>query len=885
MARYARMAGKKTLWLPGTDHAGIATQNVVEKQLEADGSSRAQLGREAFEARVWQWKEEYGGFITNQLRRLGACCDWSRERFTLDQGLSEAVAEAFVRLADQGLVYRGAYMVNWSPRLGTAVSDLEVEYSEEPGYLYYFRYPLADSDSGEYLPVATTRPETILGDTAVAVNPNDERYKAFVGRKVTVPMSGGRTIPVIADEYVDMEFGTGALKITPGHDPNDYEIGKRVGLETINIMNKDGSLNAAAGAYAGLDRFVARDKLWKDMEAAGLVIKKENYTTRVPRSQRGGEVVEPLVSEQWFVKMEPLAAPALAAVAKGDIKIMPERFEKIYNMWLENIKDWCVSRQLWWGHRIPVWYVHDSQAAADAAEEGRSDRYVVARNANEAAEKATSQWGDGLVLVQEPDVLDTWFSSGLWPFSTLGWPNEHAQDLKTFYPTQVLETGHDILFFWVARMIMMGLALTGQSPFHTVYLHGLVRDDKGRKMSKSLGNVIDPLEVVGKYGTDALRFTVATGTTAGQDLNLSLDRVNSNRNFTNKLWNAGKFILFQLDSVTDAEWQQLAAADFSSSSNSSWRDLSLSDRWIVSSLHQLIDQVTECQERYDFNEAGQALYSWAWGEFADWYVEASKARLYSANFSSISSCEDPDAGGAAISTDPSGAAVTRAVLVYVFDRLLRLVHPFMPYITEELWQALPHQGSTLMQARWPAHAADAVDSSALTHFDSLKELVRGVRNARTEYGLEQARKVAAVLVVSDSDLRQVVQQEIPVICLLAKLEPSKVSVVATAAEAAAAAPPGGSVSVLVNEGLQLLLPLAGLFDVDKELARLAKQKTKVEKELGGIMGRLNNPKFVEKASAEYIAEVRSQAADAQDRLSSIEAKLKQVQELQASSQQ
>eukprot|EP00878_Enallax_costatus_P021804 GHUV01023109.1.p1 GENE.GHUV01023109.1~~GHUV01023109.1.p1 ORF type:complete len:685 (+),score=250.27 GHUV01023109.1:364-2418(+) len=675
------------------------------------------------------------------------------------------------------------------------------------------------------------------------------------------------------------------VSIPAGHDPNDYEIGKRVGLETINIMNKDGSLNAAAGAYAGLDRFVARDKLWKDMEAAGLVIKKENYTTRVPRSQRGGEVVEPLVSEQWFVKMEPLAAPALAAVAKGDIKIMPERFEKIYNMWLENIKDWCVSRQLWWGHRIPVWYVHDSQAAADAAEEGRSDRYVVARNANEAAEKATSQWGDGLVLVQEPDVLDTWFSSGLWPFSTLGWPNEHAQDLKTFYPTQVLETGHDILFFWVARMIMMGLALTGQSPFHTVYLHGLVRDDKGRKMSKSLGNVIDPLEVVGKYGTDALRFTVATGTTAGQDLNLSLDRVNSNRNFTNKLWNAGKFILFQLDSVTDAEWQQLAAADFSSSSNSSWRDLSLSDRWIVSSLHQLIDQVTECQERYDFNEAGQALYSWAWGEFADWYVEASKARLYSANFSSISSCEDPDAGGAAISTDPSGAAVTRAVLVYVFDRLLRLVHPFMPYITEELWQALPHQGSTLMQARWPAHAADAVDSSALTHFDSLKELVRGVRNARTEYGLEQARKVAAVLVVSDSDLRQVVQQEIPVICLLAKLEPSKVSVVATAAEAAAAAPPGGSVSVLVNEGLQLLLPLAGLFDVDKELARLAKQKTKVEKELGGIMGRLNNPKFVEKASAEYIAEVRSQAADAQDRLSSIEAKLKQVQELQASSQQ
>ncbi|WIA19379.1 hypothetical protein OEZ85_004004 [Tetradesmus obliquus] len=840
MARYARMAGKQTLWLPGTDHAGIATQNVVEKQLEAEGSSRAALGREAFEERVWQWKEQYGGFITNQLRRLGASCDWSRERFTLDAGLSDAVAEAFVQLADKGLVYRGAYMVNWSPRLGTAVSDLEVEYSEEPGHLFFFKYPLADSDTEEYLPVATTRPETILGDTAVAVNPADERFNAYVGRRVTVPMSGGRTIPVIADDYVDMEFGTGALKITPGHDPNDYEIGKRVGLETINIMNKDGSLNAAAGAYAGMDRFDARQQLWKDMEAAGLVIKKEAYTTRVPRSQRGGEVVEPLVSEQWFVRMAPLAEPALAAVADGSITIMPERFEKIYNMWLENIKDWCVSRQLWWGHRIPVWYVHASQADADSAEEGRSDRYIVARNAAEAAEKAAAQWGQGLVLVQEPDVLDTWFSSGLWPFSTLGWPNSSAADLKQFYPTQVLETGHDILFFWVARMIMMGMGLTGQAPFSTVYLHGLVRDDKGRKMSKSLGNVIDPLDVVAQYGTDALRFTMATGTTAGQDLNLSLDRVNSNRNFTNKLWNAGKFILFQLEGVSDAEWQQLSGADFSSSS-SSWQGLSLSDRWVLSSLHQLVDQVTACQERFDFNEAGQALYSWAWGEFADWYVEASKARLYSANFSSVSSVEDPDGGGSAVSADPHAAGVTRGVLVYAFNVLLRLVHPFMPFITEELWQALPHRGVTLMKAAWPSHEA-AGDAAAVTQFEQLKELVRGVRNARTEYGLEQARKVAAVLVVSDPQLREVMQQELPVVCLLAKLEPSKVSVVGSAEEASAAAPAGGCVSVVVNEGLQLLLPLAGLFDVDKELARLTKQKAKVEKELGGIMGRLNNPK-------------------------------------------
>eukprot|EP00775_Hariotina_reticulata_P011961 gene11961-12104_t len=664
IARYARMAGRKTLWLPGTDHAGIATQNVVEKQLEAEGSSRASLGRAAFEERVWQWKQEYGGFITNQLRRLGASCDWDRERFTLDSGLSEAVAEAFVRLADQGLVYRGAYMVNWSPRLGTAVSDLEVEYSEEPGHLYFFRYPLADSASGEFLPVATTRPETILGDTAVAVNPADERFKAFVGRQVVVPMSGGRTIPVIADDYVDMEFGTGALKITPGHDPNDYEIGKRVGLETINIMNKDGSLNANAGAYGGLDRFVARQQLWKDMEAAGLVIKKENYTTRVPRSQRGGEVVEPLVSEQWFVRMEPLAQPALQAVADGRITIMPERFEKIYNMWLDNIKVRLPGAATTCPILLPGkavnrgWHLN-GQTEADDAEEGRSDRYVVARNAAEAAEKARARYGEGCVLVQEPDVLDTWFSSGLWPFSTLGWPNTDTQDYKTFYPTQVLETGHDILFFWVARMIMMGLSLTGQPPFSTVYLHGLVRDDKGRKMSKSLGNVIDPLEVVGQYGTDALRFTMATGTAAGQDLNLSLDRVNANRNFTNKLWNAGN-------------------------------------------LHQLVDRVTAAQENFEFNEA------------------------------------------------------------------------------EELWQALPHQGPTLMKASWPAADA-AVDAAAISQFDQLKELVRGVRNARTEYGLEQARK------------------ELGVISLLAKLDPAQ-----------------------------------------------------VEKELGGILGRLNNPKFVEKASADYI---------------------------------
>jgi len=506
MVRFQRMRGRPTLWLPGTDHAGIATQMVVEKMLAKEGVSRLAMGREAFVDRVWEWKREYGGFITMQLRRLGASCDWSRERFTLDEDLSRGVAEAFVRLHDKGLIYRGAYMVNWSPALQTAVSDIEVDFSEEKGKLYFFKYPVAGGS--DFLPVATTRPETILGDTAVAVNPNDERYRHLVGKECVVPMSGGRTVPIVADEYVDMEFGTGALKITPGHDPNDWEIGKRLDLPIISIMNRDGSMNEAAGRYAGLDRFKAREALWADMEKEGLVIKVEDYVTRVPRSQRGGEIVEPMVSEQWFVRMQPLAEPALGAVRDGSITILPERFVGIYNGWLENIRDWCISRQVWWGHRIPVWYVHESKEAADAAleaNEGRTSTYVVARTQAEAESLARARHGPGVILTQDPDVLDTWFSSGLWPFSTLGWPGEGAGDLKKYYPTTVLETGHDILFFWVARMIMMGIEFTGQPPFQTVFLHGLVRDEKGRKMSKSLGNVVDPVDTIAEYGCDALR--------------------------------------------------------------------------------------------------------------------------------------------------------------------------------------------------------------------------------------------------------------------------------------------------------------------------------------------------------------------------------------------
>ncbi|KAI3430578.1 hypothetical protein D9Q98_005171 [Chlorella vulgaris] len=843
MTRYQRMRGRPTLWLPGTDHAGIATQMVVEKQLAEQGQDRRNMGREAFEAEVWKWKEQYGGFITQQLRRLGASCDWSRERFTLDEGLSEAVLEAFVQLHDKGLVYRGSYLVNWSPGLQTAVSDLEVEYSEEAGSLYYFKYPVADSD--DFLPVATTRPETILGDTAVAVHPEDERYRHLVGKEAVVPLSG-RRIAIIADEYVDREFGTGALKITPGHDVNDYEIGKRFGLEIINIMNNDGTLNSNAGPYAGLDRFAARKQLWADMEAQGLALKQEPYQMRVPRSQRGGEIVEPLVREQWFVRMEPLAKPALEAVARGDVRIVPDRFEKVYNYWLDNIKDWCISRQLWWGHRIPVWYVFDDAAAAEAAPS--SERYVVAKNEAAAREKAVGLYGEGVVLKQESDVLDTWFSSGLWPFSTLGWPAA-TPDLERFYPTAVMETGHDILFFWVARMIMMGLEVTGRVPFHTVYLHGLVRDEKGRKMSKSLGNVVDPVETVQQYGADALRFTLATGTSPGQDISLSLDRVNSSRNFTNKLWNAGKFVLFNLDKVDDAEWQRLAATDLSSAD--ACANLALPERWVVSTLHRTVRDATAAHERFDFGEAGRLLYEFVWSDFADWYIEAAKARLYG--------------------EDAAAAEQTRAVLVYVYDKVLKLSHPFMPFITEEMWQATPHQGKALISAPWPSTEA-AVDEAATAQFETLQAAVRAVRNARAEYGVEPGRKVAATFRVASSELRAALQAEAPVLALLARLDPEQVSFVGEE-EGAALTGQAGQIELVVREGVEAFLPMAGLFDAAKEIERLQKQQAKLEKEASALQGRLSNKKFMDKAPEKVVAEVKQQAAEMAEQLSMIQEKI------------
>ena len=594
MTRYNRMRGIPTLWVPGTDHASIATQLQVEKMLFEEGLSREDIGRQAFLERCWEWRQKYGGIITRQIRRLGASCDWSRERFTMDDGLSKAVREAFVRLYEKGLIYRGPRLINWSPGLKTAVSDLEVEYSQEPGIMYYFKYMLVGQEEN-YIPVATTRPETILGDTAVAVHPQDSRYTDYIGAQVVVPILG-RRVPVIADEYVDMEFGTGALKITPGHDPNDYEIGIHHGLDVISVLDEEAKVNENGGPYQGLDRFEARQKLWKDMAEAGLVIKEEPYMLNIPRAQRGGEIVEPMVSIQWFVEMKPLAEPAIKAVQDGAIHIVPEYFEKTYYNWLENIQDWCISRQLWWGHRIPVWYCSDCK-----------EMTVARQDPTECAHCGS------LKLEQDPDVLDTWFSSGLWPFSTLGWPDE-TPDFKYFYPTTMMETGYDILFFWVARMIMSGLEFTGQVPFDTVYLHGLIRDADGRKMSKTAGNVIDPLVVMDELGTDALRFTLLVGSTPGNDMNLSLEKVEANRNFANKVWNAGRFVIKAIDDL-EAD-KQIGDPDWS-----------LADSWIWACLQGLVRDVDRLFQNYQYGETGRQIYDFFWGDFADWYIEIAKLQL------------------------------------------------------------------------------------------------------------------------------------------------------------------------------------------------------------------------------------------------------------------
>jgi valyl-tRNA synthetase len=855
MIRYKRMRGYAALWVPGYDHAGIATQLQVEKMLAREGLSRREIGREEFLRRTWAWKERFGGDIVQQLRRLGASCDWDRMRFTLDEGLSRAVREAFVRLYRMGLIYRGEYLINWSPGLQTAVSDLEVEYTEEDAVLYYFKYPIAGASLDEgpgkgYIPVATTRPETILGDTAVAVHPDDERYRHLIGATCLVPILK-RTIPVIQDTYVDMEFGTGALKITPGHDPNDYVIGQRHGLAIVNVMDTDARMNANAGPhYAGLDRFECRKRLWADMEAAGLAIKTQPYRTQVPRSQRGGEIVEPMVSTQWFVKMTPMAAMGLEAVRSGRIKIVPERFTKVYYNWLENIRDWCISRQLWWGHRIPAWHCADCRGITVAKED--PDR--------------CEHCGSGR-LEQDPDVLDTWFSSGLWPFSTLGWP-EDTPDLRRYYPTTVMETGYDILFFWVARMIMQGLMYTNDIPFETVYLHGLVRDDQGLKMSKIKGNVLDPIAVLdgarpdelGEYvrqqypegipamGADALRFTLLTGSTPGNDMNLSLQRVEGNRNFTNKIWNATRYVLSQLADESASErtpalaQERSAGASVSESTNSA-----LAERWILSRLAATIEDATRLMDNFQYGEAGRQVYEFLWSEFCDWYLEISKIAMYRG--------------------DSAARERTQGALVRVLDDSLRLLHPFIPFVTEETWGHLKKTAGdaqwpeALMVAPWPV--AGSRDEGAEAEMETIMSIVRAIRNARADYDVKPGHAIPAM--ISAGEREGLLRDQGEALCALAKLDPAQFTI-ASHLEAPAQA------LTLVSGNVAIYLPMSGLVDLAAERQKLTRDLGETEAQIERSRGLLAGP-FAQRAPAAVVQREQDKLAELQDRAASLRKRL------------
>jgi valyl-tRNA synthetase len=848
MIRYHRMKGIPTLWVPGSDHAGIATQLMVERHLlKTEEVTREELGREEFIQRTWDWKKKYGSIITTQIRRLGASCDWDRERFTLDEGLSRAVREAFVRLYEKGLIYRGPRLINWSPGLKTAVSDLEVEYSEEEATLYYFKYMLkpetseVSKTSEVYIPVATIRPETILGDTAVAVHPEDARYKKFIGKTVIVPMLG-REIPVIADDYVSREFGTGALKITPGHDPNDYAIAQRHHLPVISVLDEAARINENGGPYKGLDRFECREKLWNDMKAAGLVIKTQPYTTTIPRSQRGGEIVEPMISTQWFVKIETLAKAALEAVRDGRIKIVPERFEKVYFNWLESIKDWCISRQLWWGHRIPVWYCPDGHMTPPGGvTTGREDPTKCGTCGSTK-------------LTQDPDVLDTWFSSGLWPFSTLGWPDE-TPDYQYFYPTSYMETGYDILFFWVARMIMLGLEFTGRAPFHTVYLHGLIRDEQGRKMSKTYQNVIDPLTVMDDFGTDALRFTLLVGSTPGNDMNLSVKKVEANRNFANKIWNAGRFVINAISTLTPTS---LHLPPFSQKMGGEKEggDWTLADSWIWARLQSLIRDVERLFQSFQYGEAGRQIYEFFWSDFADWYVEIAKEQM----------------------KREESRGQTAATLARVLDLSLRLLHPFTPFVTEELWghlrRALLESPLKDLAEDWPEvlitapfpqpRQKEGWEESKIADFMLIQEIVRSIRNLRAEKAVQPSRRIAATF--ASGDKADLLKEQAAVIAALAGLDASQLKINLSLKKK-----PAQSAALVVGP-VEIYLPLAGMVDSKEESARLKRELAEIQSQIERLEKLLASD-FANKAPAPVVAKEREKLAAFRETAEKIRAQL------------
>jgi len=819
--RRQRMRGFDTLWLPGTDHAGIATQMVVERALEAEGTSRQALGRERFEERAWKWKEEYGSRNIAQLRRLGCSCDWSRERFTLDEGLSRAVREAFVRLYEDGLIYRGLYVVNWCPRCRTALSDLEVVHEETAGKLYQIRYPLIGG--GGEIPVATTRPETLLGDTAVAVHPEDPRYAAAVGRRVRLPVLG-REIPVVADAWVDRAFGTGAVKVTPAHDPNDFKLAQRHGLPAVRVIDESGSMTPEAGPYAGLDRFECRRQIVDSLAREGLLIRTEDHTHAVGHCQRCGTVVEPFLSSQWFVKIAPLAAPAIQAVRDGGIRFIPEMWSKTYFEWMENVHDWCISRQLWWGHRIPAWHCE------------RCAEVVVARQAPVRCPRCKGE------LTQDPDVLDTWFSSGLWPFSTLGWP-DRTPDLRRYYPTTALITGFDIIFFWVARMIMMGLKFTGKVPFREVYFSGLVRDAQGQKMSRTKGNVIDPMQVMERYGTDAVRLTLAMLASPGSDIPLAEERMEGYRAFANKLWNAGRFVITNLRPGDP--------------SGRLPRTLSRVDLWILQGLEQLKRDVNEALDAFRFDQAAHALYHFVWHQFCDWYIELVKPALL-----------HRDAAG-----EPARAAArSRAVLLHVLDEVLRLLHPFMPYITEEIWQRLPHSGSALAAARYPAprRARGAAPAQrAAREMAEVLELVTRIRHVRAGSNIDPGRRVELRLKAADKARRKLLEEVIPHIAHLARC--ARVEMVERLDE-------GGAAARGVAQGVEFAIPLEGLLDLGAEQARLRREIERLTRDLAAHERKLGSQDFLSRAPGEVVARTRNVFSELKEKKERLEQTLRQMGE-------
>jgi valyl-tRNA synthetase len=834
LSRYHRMLGDVTLWIPGTDHAGIATQNVVERQLAAEGTDRRALGRERFVARVWSWRKESGSTITRQLARLGVSCDWERERFTMDEGLSRAVREVFVRLYEQDLIYRDRYLINWCPRCRTALSDLEAEHQETAGELYHLRYPYADGSGA--IVVATTRPETLLGDTAVAVHPDDERYRDSVGKQVILPALG-RRIPIIADASVSREFGTGAVKITPGHDPNDFLTGKRHGLPMISVMDEEARMTPEAGPYRGLDRYECRKRLVADLEAEGLVEKIEPHQLAVGQCYRCRTVVEPLLSVQWFVRVGPLAARAIEAVRDGRTRFVPEHWEKVYFGWMENIRDWCVSRQLWWGHQIPAWYCRDCDE--NAVHGDGVDGFVVSERAVPIVSREDPTECPrcrGSTLIRDSDVLDTWFSSALWPFSTMGWPEQTAT-LSRFYPTSVLVTGFDIIFFWVARMMMMGLHFMNDVPFRDVYVHALVRDEQGQKMSKSKGNVIDPLELLDRYGTDALRFTLVALSAMGRDIKLSEERVEGYRNYANKIWNAARFVLLNVGAEQSATIRLPLPAD----------NLTLADRWILHRLAVVSAEVRAALDSYRFNEAASALYRFLWSDYCDWYLEMAKISL----------------------GEPDRRATTLGVLVGVMERFLRLLHPFMPFLTEELWQALPASKDTesIMIAAYPAAEADWLRAD-VDAMDTVIETIRAVRNVRAD--LNVAPSAAIELVVFGGGRRRLEPHEGYV---------RRLAGVKTIDYRDGGERPKGAATVVVD-GLELAVPLRGLIeDPAAEIARNRRQLEKLDKEMHAISAKLANPQFLERAPAEIVEKERGKARELGERRASLERSLERLSAL------